>query len=660
MTPTSPSTRRSLDRALALTAALALLIAPASAADRAAESRAKEQELIRLIQSPAPAAEKAIPCKQLAIYGTPAAVPVLAPLLADPDLSSWARIALEAIPGAAADAALRDALTRVEGRLLVGIINSIGVRRDAQATDGLVAKLKAPDAEVASAAAIALGRLGSAAAAQALVPALATARGEVSSAVAEGLILCAERSLAAGQRSEAVKLYDAVRQANVIQPRIIEATRGAILARQSEGLPLLLEQLRSTEPEFFRIGLRVARELPGRAVTEALVAELSRSSAERQPLVLLALADRSDDAVMPAVLKAAGSGSTELRLAAIRVLEHDGDAASVPVLLEAAAGTDARLAAAAKVALFKLEGPAVDAALLGRLPQATGKTLQALLELAGQRRLTAALPTVLRSVENPDPATRRAAIEGVGALGNEAQVAELVKLLGKSSDAQIRGDLQKALTALCARAGTRCVPALLPLAQHTDSELRMAGLHLLASVGGPEALAAVTRAINDADEAVQDDAVGLLATWPNNWPDDVGVAEPLLNLAKSGKKLAHQLQGVRGYLQYIQENKGLSDAEKVGQVKELLSLIQRPEEKRLAIAALGTLPTASSLGLLMTLANDRAVAEEACLAIVAVAPSKRLTDTSPEVRRKALQMVLDRSQNNPTRKKAEGALDALK
>ena len=48
------------------------------------------------------------------------------------------------------------------------------------------------------------------------------------------------------------------------------------------------------------------------------------------------------------------------------------------------------------------------------------------------------------------------------------------------------------------------------------------------------------------------------------------------------------------------------------------------------------------------------------LAIVAVAPSKRLTDTSPEVRRKALQMVLDRSQNNPTRKKAEGALNALK
>ncbi|MBE7503918.1 MAG: HEAT repeat domain-containing protein [Verrucomicrobiales bacterium] len=660
MTPPSLSTRRSIRLVLALTSALALLIAPASAAERAAESRAKEQELIRILQSAAPAAEKAIPCKQLAIYGTPTAVPALAPLLADPDLSSWARIALEAIPGPAADAALRDALARVEGRLLVGVINSIGVRSDAQATDGLVAKLKNPDAEVASAAAIALGRIGSAAAAQALLPALSTTRGDVGSAVAEGLILCAERSLAGGNNAEAVKLYDAVRKANVIRPRIIEATRGAILARQSDGLPLLLEQLHSTETEFFRIGLRVARELPGRPVTDALVAELGRSSAERQPLVLLALADRSDDAVMPAVLKAAGSGSTDLRLAAIRVLEHDGDAASVPVLLEAAVDNDARLASAAKVALLKLEGPAVDADLLARLPQATGKTLQTLLELAAQRRLPAALPAVLRSIESPDPATRRAAIEGVGALGNEAQAADLVKLLAKTSDAPARGDLQKALTALCARAGTRCVPALLPLARHTDSELRMAGLHLLASVGGPEALAAVTRAINDADEAVQDDAVGLLATWPNNWPDDVGAAEPLLNLAKSGKKLAHQLQGVRGYLQYIQENKRLSDAEKVGQVKELLTLIQRPEEKRLAIAALGTLPTASSLDLLGTLANDRAVAEEAYLAIVAVAPSKRLTDVSPEMRRKALQLVLDRSQNNPTRKKAEGALNALK
>ncbi len=89
---------------------------------------------------------------------------------------------------------------------------------------------------------------------------------------------------------------------------MLEATRGAILARRADGLPLLLEQLRSPDNARFGIGLRTARELPGRAVTEALAAELPHTSPERQSYLLLALGDRSDDAVLPAVVAAAGSG----------------------------------------------------------------------------------------------------------------------------------------------------------------------------------------------------------------------------------------------------------------------------------------------------------------------------------------------------------------
>ena len=75
----------------------------------------------------APGGEKAIACKNLAIYGSSDAVSELAKLLPDPQLSSWARIALEAIPGQAADEALRMASNSLEGRLLVGTINSIGL-----------------------------------------------------------------------------------------------------------------------------------------------------------------------------------------------------------------------------------------------------------------------------------------------------------------------------------------------------------------------------------------------------------------------------------------------------------------------------------------------------------------------------------------------------
>ena len=48
-----------------------------------------ERELIGVLRSDAPAAEKALACKQLSVFGTEAAVPELARLLADEQLASW-------------------------------------------------------------------------------------------------------------------------------------------------------------------------------------------------------------------------------------------------------------------------------------------------------------------------------------------------------------------------------------------------------------------------------------------------------------------------------------------------------------------------------------------------------------------------------------------
>ena len=618
----------------------------------------KEGELIRVLQSDAPPAEKAITCKRLAVYGTKDAVPALAPLLADKELSSWARIALEVIPGPEADAALRDAMGKTQGRLLIGVINSIGNRRDAQAVDGLVKRLADSDPEAASAAAVALGRIGGAQAVKALEQSLATAPVNVRSAVAEGCILCAEKLLAEQKAADAASLYDKVRQADVPEQRQLEAIRGAILARQSGGVPLLIEQLKSANKGRFAVALRTARELPGVAVTEALVAELDRSSPDRQPLLFLAIADRNDAVVLPAALKAAKSSSKNLRITAIGVLERLGNVSCVPVLLDAAADADSELAQPAKAALARLPGKEVDADLLVRLPQATGKMRQALIELAGQRQMDGALAAVMLSIEDADAGIRSAAIQAVGAIGGDKQAADLVRLLQKTQSAGERGDIEKALLAVSGRSGARCVQYLLPLTQSTDSGLRMIALHAMAIAGGPDALAAVKSAIDDKDETVQDEAVRTLSTWPNNWPQDAGVAEPLLALAKSGKKISHQVLGLRGYLQYVRGDKNLGDDAKVARVNELLPLIRRPEEKRLAVAVVGAVPSAGALELLITLSADPAVAEEAYSAMVTLA-GRNVQGVSPDQRRNALQMVVEKSGNRATKRKAEEALKGI-
>jgi len=628
------------------------------AQDRPA-ANVKQRDLIAVLQSDAPKGDKAITCKRLAIYGSEQSVPALAPLLADKELASWARIALEAIPGPVAGAALRDAVGKLEGRLLIGVINSIGVRRDVHAVDTLVQKLDDSNAGVASAAAVALGHIGGEQAAKALTQSLADAPAGVRSAVAESCILCAEWFLARDRTKEAVKLYDTVRQADVPNQRHLEAIRGAILARQSAGVPLLIEQLRSEDKERLGIGLRTARELPGRDVTEALAVELARLSPARRPLLLLALADRNDSAVIPTIHKAAQSSSKDLRITAINILIRLGDVSCVPILLEAATEDDADLEEAAMETLVRLPGKDVDADLLARLSQAQGKLQQVLIELAGQRQISEALPVVVSSLQDIDAGIRGVAVETIGIIGQDEQTADLVKLIQKTNSSEERAGIRKALLAISGRCGVKCISHLRPLTQSRDNELHMIGLRALAIIGGPEALTDVKSAIENAEPSVQDEAVRILSTWPNNWPEDSEAGQTLLMLATSAEKMSHQVLGLRGYLQYVRSNKKFSNEQKVANVTEVWSHIKRPEERRLAIAVLGEAPSSNALELLTTLAEDSVVAEEAYSALVRIA-GQDINGISKEQRQQVLQMVAEKSSNDGTKRRARRTLSRIR
>jgi hypothetical protein len=197
------------------------------------------------------------------------------------------------------------------------------------------------------------------------------------------------------------------------------------------------------------------------------------------------------------------------------------------------------------------------------------------------------------------------------------------------------------------------------LTKSQDASLRLIGLRSLLASGGPEALAAVNSAVSDSEESVQEEAVRMLSSWANNWPDDTGVAEPLLALAKDAKKPSHQILAVRGYLEYLQGDKKLSLEQKAAKIKEFLPLIKRLEEKRLALSVASALPTSGALELLVTAAADAAITEEACLGIVNIVSTKNLQGVSSELRKRALQTVLDKSQNASTLKKAQGLMPAI-
>src|ERR1700745_3605056 len=76
-------------------AAFFTLLASTALAQFEKPSPKNEADLIAVLRSDKPEGEKAIACKYLSIYGSDAAVPELAKLLANEHLASWARTALE-------------------------------------------------------------------------------------------------------------------------------------------------------------------------------------------------------------------------------------------------------------------------------------------------------------------------------------------------------------------------------------------------------------------------------------------------------------------------------------------------------------------------------------------------------------------------------------
>lgn len=117
-------------------------------------------ELVAILNDPdATEFAKAKACQRLAVVGDAGAVPALAGLLSDARLAHYARTALEPMPPGAADQALREALATLDGRLLVGVINSIGVRRDPMALTALAPLRQGDDQAVTQAATAAISRI---------------------------------------------------------------------------------------------------------------------------------------------------------------------------------------------------------------------------------------------------------------------------------------------------------------------------------------------------------------------------------------------------------------------------------------------------------------------------------------------------------------------
>jgi HEAT repeat protein len=457
-------------------------------------------------------------------------------------------------------------------------------------------------------------------------------------------VLCAERLTAAGKHDAAAKIYDEVRRADVPQQRIVEATRGAILARGQRGIPLLLEQLNSDDKRLFQIGLTAARELPGSEATEALAAELDNVPAERAALIVTAIGDRSDGVLPQAVSQAATAGDKLLRLAAIRVIGKLGNASSVPVLLEAAVNSDHELRHAAREALAQLQGENVDAKLASSLSTAEGNSLPVLIEIVGARRIEAASPSLVKALRHSDKEVRAVALAALGATAGPDHLAVLITQVVDAtdgSDAQAAGRaLQEASVRMPDREATARQLAEAMSRGSTAAKVRL--IQILGAMGGRNALESIATAARSDDRALQDTGTRVLGEWMT-----ADAAPQLYTIASADHPF--KTRALRGYLR-IARQLDIPDAQRLDMCRKALAIAERSAERSLALDAMKRCPSAESVKLATTLVDDAELRDRAVETALFI--GEKIKDTDPEAAATAGQKVLDVA---PPRELAERA-----
>lgn len=579
---------------------LAIAVGGWLVAESARAEPSRERELILVLQTNAPEADQALACKGLAEHGTAAAVPALARLLDHERLASWALIALEAIPDPACDAALREAIGRLQGRELIGAINSIGVRRDADAASLLAPKLQVGDRAVVSAAAAALGKIGTPEAAS-ILKAVFTASADSGSrlAAAGPLIICAERLTEAGRRTEALEIYDLVRQAEVPEARLREGIRGAILLRDEAGVSLLAEQLRSLEPFRFRLGLSTARELPSPLVDDMVISQLAEATPARAVLLIELLADRGNPRAIPTLTRATNDPRLGVPLAAARGLGRLGTVAELDPLLQMARGKDGERAAAAVEAIAALQDPGVDGEIGRRLTTADRSDQPLLLSVVAKRRIPD-LPAVAALAASTDPAVRSAALialgETVGLDQLDLLLAAVVAPQGEATTDAARAALRAAAVRLPEQ--DACVAKLLAASQRAAIETKVTLLEVIAAVAGKEALQAVAAAARGEEPALQDAATRLLGEWLS-----VDAGPVLLDLAQQLPDGKFRSRAFRGYLRIARQFGG-NPGEKVAMCRQAMQAARTVDERRAVLEAVQTVPSRGAIKLVLETAGE--------------------------------------------------------
>ena len=566
-------------------------------------------------------------CRVLPVVASEAHVPPLAKMLGEAKTADMARRALAAIEGEASGKALRGALGTLEGPALVGLVNSLGERADAKAVGALAKLLVGSDADVAEAAARALGKIGTADAAAALRKATAPPKGL--EALLDARLRCAERLASSGDAATAASIYRQVLASKGPVRWRVAGLSGYARTAGAEATAAVLEAMGSDAPALRATALRLARHLKGTKATEALVKQLDTLEPPSLAVLIDVLGERGDRGAARAVAKRLAAKDDAVRVAAIGAMAQLGDASTVGPLARLAAAERGAVQRAARASLTRLTGPGVDGEFLAAAAKgAPAVRIEVMAALAARRAADAEKVLIEITAEKAEP-LRGSALAALAVVGGAAAYPKLIDLIVAPPSPATAQAAEKAVRAIGGRLGNLAarVGPLLAALKKAPASAKPPLLRLLGNSGGAEALDAVRGAVGDGEGGVADAAVRALASWP-----DAAAAGELLKISRESRSNVHRTLALRGYLRLARAE--TDAAERLKMLQAVKKISKTPAAKRLLLSGLAAAADPAAMELALSFLDDEPVRAEAAQAVLTL--GKALLRTDRQVVRAAM------------------------
>jgi type 1 glutamine amidotransferase/HEAT repeat protein len=550
-------------------------------------------------------------CQGLSLIGSVAEVPALAAALGDTNLFFHARQALERIPAPEAAVALQAALATTSGSARADLLNSLSAKRAEKALPDITRYVTDADRGVAGAAIGALGEIGGTQAVAALHSVESKIAPELRERFAVAMLNCAESLQQSGQTAEAAALF-----AKLVAPGQpahirVSAFPSHVAAAGDRSSDQVLTALTGDDKAMQNAAIRALRASRQPALLRVAAENLEKLPADLQESVIVLCGECGDAAVLPAIMRAAGSADASVKRAAITAIGLVGDASMVkPLVLlsESASDDDQKVLSEA---LARLRGTGVDATLVEALHDFPAAAQRTIIRALATRSARTAVPGLLKAAGSGDAIVRREAITALGKLADASACEPMIQLLNQAAESE-QGWLAAALATICLsdRAAVAPIAAALPKAA-TSSQVALVGV--LGSAGGSPACAAVRGQLNTDRAEVRLAAVRVLTAWEDAEPlDDLAT---VVETTSDPKVRALAAQGLNRMAPQAPDRATRAAAA----LAVALAATTDAAEQRNLLAALIGIPSVPSLKAMQAQLKNPALAGDAAAGLVRIA-----------------------------------------